>query len=71
MPESYVVTKRAANGAPREIHCQAHPACAWGMKSEGARRDDDPVFTAQFNRHLLEAGTTELRSLGRLRRGRT
>lgn len=70
MEDRYTVTKRAPNGEPREIRCVAHPECTWSMASSGARRDDDPVFTAQFNRHLLDASSTDLRSLGRLRRGR-
>lgn len=70
MAEEYAVTKRAPNGEPREIRCQAHPGCTWTMGSAGARRDDDAVFTAQFQRHLLDSNTAGLRSLGRLRRGR-
>ena len=70
MAGTYTVTQRTAAGEPRRIRCDAHDGCTWESTSTGARRDDDPVFVAQFNHHMAESSVTEKRDLGRLRRGR-
>jgi hypothetical protein len=70
MAEGYTVTKRGPKGEPLEIHCEAHPHCAWTLQSSGPKRDDDPIFKAQFQEHVRIAGTPDVRALGHLRRAR-
>ena len=68
--ENYVVTKRAPGGEPREIQCQAHTACKWTTQSQGAKRDDDAIFVAQFRNHIIEARTPDVPAFGHARRSR-
>jgi len=53
---TYTVTKRGPRGEPLEIQCVAHPNCGWRMQSEGPKRDDNPIFVAQFRDHVANAG---------------
>lgn len=68
--EGYTVTRRASSGEAVEIRCAAHTGCTWGMKATGPRRDDDPIFLAQFRNHLEEQKVPEVPALGHLRRAR-
>jgi hypothetical protein len=68
MTGTFEVIQRSPAGQPRRIRCVAHEGCSWQLSLEGARRDDDPILLAQFNRHLHESETTERRDLGRARR---
>lgn len=70
MPATFEVTKRGPKGEVVEIHCLLHPACPWTMKVTGQRKDDDPILRAQFENHVKEAKTPDLRALGHMRRGR-
>ncbi len=56
MDQTYIVTRRSAEGAPREIQCVAHEGCDWTLESAGAKRDDDPIFVMQFQAHMRSEG---------------
>jgi hypothetical protein len=68
--QTYAVTKRGPKGEPLEIRCMAHEGCAWKMGSPGAKRDDDPIFRAQFANHLEVARVPDPQAFGHLRRSR-
>jgi hypothetical protein len=68
--DGYTVTKRGPKGEAVEIRCATHDACTWGMKATGPRRDDDPIFLAQFRNHVEEAKVPDVRALGHMRRAR-
>jgi hypothetical protein len=66
----YMVSKRGPKGEAVEIRCATHEECTWGMKATGPRRDDDPIFLAQFRNHLEERKVPDVQALGHLRRAR-
>lgn len=68
--QGYLVTKRGPNGEAVEIRCSTHDACTWGMKATGPRRDDDPIFLAQFRYHMEERKVPDAPALGHMRRAR-
>jgi hypothetical protein len=68
--DGYTVSKRGPKGEAVEIRCTTHDACTWGMKAVGPRKDDDPIFQAQFRNHLSEAKVPDARALGHMRRAR-
>ena len=68
--QGYTVSKRSPTGHAVEIRCATHDACTWGMKATGPRRDDDPIFQAQFRNHIEERKVPDVQALGHMRRAR-
>lgn len=68
--DGYTVSKRGPKGEAVEIRCAAHAGCTWGMTAPGPRRDDDPIFQAQFRNHFEERKVPDVQALGHLRRAR-
>ncbi len=70
MEKTYIVSKRGPRGEATELRCAAHEGCAWKLQSTGMKADDDRIFVAQFNHHMLQASTTRAEAFGHARRKR-